>query len=292
MKRLLMILSIAALAHADGENQSNKTFQQGTDFSSKSLVGANFKDSTLVKAKFNGADLKQAKFDGADLTNADFSPAGFYGFRTFTNLQSATFNGATLNGANFYKANMQNADLGRVTLKEGTSFEDANLSGANLRDVNITRSDLWPVIFKNANLTGAELPANVPPVMRRPGEVDVARITVWGEPWSEAQKETKFRGKTLINRDFKGKPGKGSFAGVDFSDANLTGAKFWKNTRIAQAKFDNAILDGTDFSSLKQDDLDRADFRNVSPAMLDKAKWPAQSELTTVLFKGGYKPNR
>ncbi|MBN1549516.1 pentapeptide repeat-containing protein [Candidatus Babeliales bacterium] len=282
MKRLLIAMSIMGLAYADMEDYKNMSFA-GRDFSKQKLTNANFANSDLTEAKFCGAELAGAIFDGADLSRADFSPAGVFGFRTFTNLEGASFNNATLTEANFKNAKMQNANFGRITLQEGTTFENADLTRADLSNVNLSRSDLWPVIFKNAILKDAKLPSNVSPEeLTRSGGDEQAEPsvqgpdTVYGKDWTEQEKESTFVDGNYKGTKFKPRNNR-SFYGVWFNGADLTGAKFFTGARISNASFNNANIEETDFSQLKRSDLYHTDFRSAKNK--DKAIWPPASEL-------------
>jgi len=72
-------------------------------------------------------------------------------------LYNMDFQGANLRGANLLGANLEEANLERANLSRVHLYR-ADLRGANLRGADLNRADLEGAIFRNTDLSGANMP--------------------------------------------------------------------------------------------------------------------------------------
>jgi uncharacterized protein YjbI with pentapeptide repeats len=217
----------------------------GLDLSRVNLAGSQLAKANLAKTKLAGANLAGADLREADLTGADLTGA---------RLDDADFEKAILAEAKFAGASIRNTDFAKLDLS-GADF--SNCSG---RAVNFSEAKLTGAKFHGAQLEVADFSKSV-----------LAKAEFHGANLKAAQFETiEGPGIVLDGADI---------AGIHASEGcNFTGGSF-KRCKGAAAIFEEAILDGADFSrsiltrgqftdaSLRNATLDRCDL--VSAAFDD-----------------------
>lgn len=144
-------------------------------------------------------------FSMQDLTSTTFSPS-----------LGAEF-GGWLQHSSFLSATLVNANLARFVLSFN-DFNRADLTGANLKGVFVTYSDLGGATLNGANLEGAWFQHSSANGADFSG-ANLAGVAFWGTNLRSAS----FAGANLREAFF----GNGGYIdGVDFTDADLTGASF------------------------------------------------------------------
>ena len=194
---------------------TNCLLQRG-DFRNLDLRGVNLHSADLEFGNFRGVEMRGANLTGANLTHTNFS-------------------GANLGGANISDANLQHAMLYGTYLVRAnldrTNMRRAKLTTANLTDASLRNTDLRETHFGNSILTGADLT-----------NADLERASM---------RSASLQGADLSNANL---------SDADFSNANLEGATLvgaelggavLKNVNLSEANLTDAIIDNTDFSNAK-----------------------------------------
>ena len=180
------------------------------------LKRGDFRHLSLSKVNLHGAELEWGNFRGVDMRGANLNGA---------NLTHAHFSGANLRGANIANANLVRANLNRTNMRR------AKLTTANLTDASLRNTDLRETHFGNSILTGADLTNS-----------DLERASM---------RSASLQGADLSNANL---------SDADFSNANLEGATLvgaelggavLKNVNLSEANLTDAVIDNTDFSDAK-----------------------------------------
>ncbi|MBV8943021.1 MAG: pentapeptide repeat-containing protein, partial [Solirubrobacterales bacterium] len=188
---------------------ADRTRLAGVDLSGIDLSGASFLGfpADFSKTKFDGASLQGTSFELADLSGASLHNVHAAGasfqdaaLAADGNTKPASFAGAQtdLSGADFVGADVS-----------GVSFQSAELSGAAFNRAKAVDTDFNSVVAKNAVFSGAHIYGD-------------------GQAFDAA--------RDLTGADFAGAVLAGSNStsrGFDFTDVNLTGAKFDRAQCIA-----------------------------------------------------------
>ncbi len=191
------------------------------------LSGANLSGCKFTKANFMACmrgvttPFRQIDFSYANLSGADLNDSVFYGVSFFySNLPDAQLNYAKLDLSNFTQANFSHAHLkGAQSEKDAMHGWGSNFYLANFCGADLSQAKLYGY-FRGANFCKARLihatlsssDGTIPP----------------GIP--ELQKHT----------------GQGLWAGINFADADLTGAHFYggdgQPADISQARFCRTLM--------------------------------------------------
>ncbi|MBN1549515.1 pentapeptide repeat-containing protein [Candidatus Babeliales bacterium] len=286
------------------------------------LVGCNFTEARLIRTNLGGADLSKAILDKAVLRRSDCTGSTFVraslkeadftrAHCRHTNFgrtiaHKANFSQAMLNGASFYKA-----DLTEAVFSEETSLVGADLRGANLTGAHIPTSLLEQALIDDTTILENLMADNITPDEKITADETVADQLetyeklviaeqplpettimldgpkeVYGHPGTEWNEElyqsTNFRGTT-----FKAGNGIYGFYGAKFIGSDLSYAIF-EDVVLANATFQNANLEGTDFTEVTTGHLYHTDFRYARN--LDKALLPPPEALAEAWIAEEYRP--
>ncbi|MET0686964.1 MAG: pentapeptide repeat-containing protein, partial [Solirubrobacteraceae bacterium] len=211
----------------------SRTYEASIDYS----------DATIVVTAGNSAALA-----GADLHGIHLAGASFIGFPA--NLQKTKFDGASLMGTSMQLADLSNATFLGATATTA-SFQDAVLQGAqftssttNLTNADFAGADVSSASFQNATLTGAVFDdalangTSFDSVVATNSRFVGAHVYGLGDAFEGARELTgaDFTDAVLGGAD-------DGTAGLDFTNANLTNAKF-DDAQCVGCNFSNAILTG------------------------------------------------
>ncbi|HYC90927.1 MAG TPA: pentapeptide repeat-containing protein [Thermoanaerobaculia bacterium] len=232
MKRLTAALLFVAGAEAlaqcpapTGKDDFSRQTLTDQNFASRDLRGANFTKAVLDGAQFVNADLTGAVFAGASIRPSMKGPADF--------------TGANLTGACFQDAVLQEPD-----------FQFANLACADFSGTDVTAVDFGPapklapesgpcrVKFTGSTIRVRQIPFRV---WRYTDFTRTSFVDLTPDQFS-------FHGIDITGALL----GEGQFAGIDFTDATLTGVVL-NGSDLRGAKLDGARARASHF--------DRVDFR-------------------------------
>jgi uncharacterized protein YjbI with pentapeptide repeats len=132
-------------------------------------------------------------------------------------LQHIDLSGSDLTGSYFTKALAIEANFSGATL-DAALFDLADLTGANLSGARLRGANLRHAVLKGANFRGADLSP----------QQDTSWLRFFRAAFEEHGGATDFTGASV--------------EGVDFTDANLTGAKMQIAKRIDSAIFCNTVM--------------------------------------------------
>ena len=199
------------------------------------LDAINFASSDVSYANFSGAQLRHTNFNGVVATQAVFDEsllAYWVASGTFTNcsfvntdlqhanLAGAVFKGCTLSKSNFTGAVLQQCDFSGATIVSG-NFRLAKVNQATFRNAVLTNADFSAALgvkdiisFEGAILLGTNLKKQ-----------DLRTVAL--------NQATLFLNALLDDCDFRGH--------------DLTNVVFGRAS-LRRAKFDNTILNGTQFA--------------------------------------------
>jgi len=118
------------------ENNYEKIFLQGADFSNRNFEKVNLNNIDFHYADFSFAFFSWACFDNSDLRDTDFRKTWFSnGSAINTNFSRSDMRSSTINGTKLMKSNLIEADL------RGTSAKYVNIEGTNLHHAKIESAD-------------------------------------------------------------------------------------------------------------------------------------------------------
>ena len=196
---------------------------------SDALRGANLTGIHLAGASFEGfpADLESTTFDNASLQGTHMDLA---------DLRGATFRGAQANSASFTHALLSGTDQNPTT---GAQFTGAQ---TDLTNADFIGADISNASFQNATLSEAvfdqtlAVSTNFNSVIATGTRFDNAHIYGDGGAFDGAK---ELRGASFVGAVLAGSvSGQGGF---DFTNADLTGAKF-ENAQCVACNFTQATL--------------------------------------------------
>lgn len=165
-------------------------------------------------------DLKGRNFDNATMDGFDFYQAQLHG---------TSWKNAQLHGANMAYTDLSGADFTGVQMGvqpgSGSSLAPANLTGAYMLGVDFTDADLRSVSLVGAHIYGGnQVNGGVAFVRTRLDSADLSNAVIPAGVFSGSLTNASFDGTVLANAVFNG-------------------------ADLRYAKFVNAYLNGTDFSS-------------------------------------------
>lgn len=182
-------------------------------------------------AELSGCWLRDCSLDGADFRNAELVDAAL------PEMCEAKFDNADLRETS--SQGWTDCSLKRVDMTDGAFYfygayyEGNDFTGAKLVRVRSDGTQLSSCIFKNADLTSADLPR----IEARKCDFTGAKLIDGGFRESDFSKSVFVRAK-LNNGDFN----RSSFRGADLRNADLRGAL------LEMADFTGAKLDGANFA--------------------------------------------
>ena len=206
-------------------------------------ASVDYSDATILVTAGNSGALA-----GADLSGIHLAGASFVGFPA--NLQKTHFDGASLMGTSMQLADLTNATFLGATAT-AASFQDAVLQSAkftgsktNLTNADFAGADVSSASFQNATLTGAVFDhalangTSFDSVIATNTRFVGAHVYGMGDAFDGARELTgaDFTDAVLGGDD-------DGTADLDFTNADLTGAKF-DNAQCVGCNFSNAILTG------------------------------------------------
>ena len=275
-------------AKAEDGEQSRWTRERVAQAAARgeSLVGEDLSGLNLRRLDLRGLDLTGARLDGAvlrycDLTGATLKDASLVGANLGAvilddaNLRGADLTGSRLRRARLPRANLSDALLEGCVLKDvfGQALEasdavlsEADLSGADLRDASLPRADLSGSILHATVLTGANLAeASLEGAIGIRADLSGANLRLL-----RAGGGCRFPGALAVGASAAESVWEeGDLTGMDFRDAELTGANFC----YAVLKRVTLTRAGLEFARLRKADLCGAqlDHANLFQASLEKA---------------------
>lgn len=197
-------------------------------------------------ADFAGKDLSDLDMSGLDFRNADLRGASFFGSK----LVQADMRGAQLEGANLNGSWLM-----------GTDFTGANLTRASLLSVVILGGSVKKMpIFKNANMRGVKLIADLPGADLSGADFTDAMVGVNIKNQGMGQMRTDLSNANLeravlIGADFN----RSLMTFCNLRGANLRGTNLFR-VKLSGADLTGADVTGADFSEA---DLEGTVFRDV-----------------------------
>ena len=265
----------------------------GVNLSNVDLAGANFSGTNLNGANLYKVNLSSSNLTSADLTASNLEQSNLRG----TDLFGSILAGANLKGADFTDANLTGVDLTTTDLEQ-INLTSADLSMVVMRGIDLSRANLTGTIFNHSDLRGAKLRStlnasnlNGAILSDTQYSVDLNGSTLDGNfsgfNFSGVDLQNTMLGQSVFFEDvnFTRAQLQGTevsqgtrtvkFSYSDFSDANLSGAVFYKFTTNnswppindeAKSDFSYAIFHNTDLSkaNLQGANLSNADLSKVN----------------------------
>lgn len=208
----------------------------GANMSRSNLKGANLKGANLRGAKFAGANLQGANFTGADIRGADFSNARLQKAK-LVRVKAWTGQGPTALGANCNASqqniggSMYNANLQNTTMSGNYSywnFDQAKMSGTQAPSVNFSCTTFTSVnasSYAYVNGVNCVNPAEKTNFAKASfAGADMSNTSLVGWSYTQVKTQTLCSGGSYTPA-LSYTP---DFSGVNFQDATLTNATFWK----------------------------------------------------------------
>lgn len=208
------------------------------------LKRADLEGARISYSEMPFADLTSAKMNGADIWTSNLTKAVL----NKANLSHATIMLSMFKYADLSSANISYADIRHPELegKDWLDFEDddwhyhsGEFDNANLSDANIRGADAPLAIFRDANLTSADLTeANLQGARFRGADLIGAKFC------DADLSAANLTNANLLDTDFLG-------ANIEF--ANFTGAKFRFSTRLPDGSYWDEDTDMAKFTGPIED---------------------------------------
>ena len=184
------------------QNNYEKIFLEGANFSNKNFEGANLSHINFNNADFSFSFLSLVCFDNSEIRDADFRKAWFSnGSARNADFSRSDMRSSTINGTKFIKSRMIETNLRGVSAKyvhiEGTDLHHAKIESADFSFAIVDGETLIDTIdidrhtlFTSVGLNSARL---------RSGLLDTLNYNIRRNRWEEWYKTGSFFNKIYKN---------------------------------------------------------------------------------------------